>query len=72
MGFLKVYLDVCCLCRPFDDQTQSRIFLESQAILEILQNCGTRWILVISDLIRFELSQMPDKIKFQKVSQNIP
>lgn len=22
MNAVRVYLDVCCLCRPFDDQTQ--------------------------------------------------
>lgn len=26
-----IYLDVCCLNRPFDDQTQERIFLEAEA-----------------------------------------
>lgn len=33
------YLDVCCLNRPFDDQTQLRIKLETQAILEIVTYC---------------------------------
>ena len=28
-----IYLDVCCLNRPFDDQTQERIRLESEAVL---------------------------------------
>jgi hypothetical protein len=35
MEFL-IYLDVCCLNRPFDDQTQERIRLEAEAILFIL------------------------------------
>ncbi|WP_373529089.1 hypothetical protein [Nostoc sp.] len=35
MEFL-IYLDVCCLNRPFDDQTQERIFLEAEAVLRIL------------------------------------
>lgn len=30
MEFL-IYLDVCCLNRPFDDQTQERIGLEAKA-----------------------------------------
>src|SRR4028118_248241 len=29
----------CCLNRPFDDQTQSRIALETQAIMTILSQC---------------------------------
>ncbi len=28
----RIYLDACCLNRPFDDQTQPRIALETQAI----------------------------------------
>lgn len=33
---MKIYLDVCCLNRPFDDQAQTRIRLESEAILLII------------------------------------
>ena len=29
----KLYLDVCSLNRPFDDQLQDRIKLEAEAIL---------------------------------------
>lgn len=72
MNAVRVYLDVCCLCRPFDDQTQPRIYLESQAVLEILRNCGIMWTLVISDLIEYELSLMKDRMKCLKVYQNIP
>ena len=28
----KIYLDVCCLCRPFDDQTVHRIRMETEAV----------------------------------------
>lgn len=31
-----VYLDVCVLCRPFDDQQQARIRLETEALALIL------------------------------------
>ncbi len=37
----RLYLDVCTLCRPFDDQTAMRIRLETDAyhlILQALQN----------------------------------
>ena len=34
---MLVYLDLCCLKRPFDDQRQARIALESTAVLAILQ-----------------------------------
>ena len=36
---MKVNLDACCLNRPFDDQTQIRIYLESEAVLTILYRC---------------------------------
>lgn len=34
----KLYLDVCTLCRPFDDQNVMRIRLETDAFYLILQN----------------------------------
>ena len=33
---MKIYLDACCLNRPFDDQSQDRVRLEAEAILLIL------------------------------------
>jgi len=36
---MLIYLDVCCLNRPFDDQTQDRICLETKAVLLILERC---------------------------------
>ena len=33
---MRAYLDLCALKRPFDDQTQSRIRLEANALLELL------------------------------------
>ncbi|WP_256875183.1 hypothetical protein [Nostoc sp. C052] len=49
MEFL-IYLDVCCLNRPFDDQTQERIRLEAEAVLLILANCQTgEWQMLVSD-----------------------
>lgn len=46
---MKVYMDVCCLCRPFDDRTQDRIRIESEAVLTILGRCNEDWILFGSD-----------------------
>ena len=34
----KLYLDVCILCRPFDDQNIMRTRLETDAFYLILQN----------------------------------
>jgi hypothetical protein len=38
----KIYLDVCCLNRPFDDQTQPRIYLETQSVMTIINQC--QWL----------------------------
>ena len=32
---MRVYLDNCCYNRPYDDQTQLRISLESQAKMDV-------------------------------------
>ncbi len=34
---MRIYLDNCCYNRPFDDQTQARVRLETEAKLEIQQ-----------------------------------
>lgn len=32
---MGIYLDNCCYNRPYDDQSQIRVFLESQAKLHV-------------------------------------
>lgn len=65
---VKIYLDVCCLNRPFDDQTQDRIHFESEAVLIILNRCQIgRWWLISSDVVDFEISRTPDSERRQKV-----
>jgi predicted nucleic acid-binding protein len=66
---VKVYLDVCCLCRPFDDQKMNRIHLEAEAIKEILRRCTQDWILVTSDAVSFEISRIPDKTRMKKAQK---
>ena len=59
---------MCCLNRPFDDQTQDRIHLESEAILSIL-NYGQalNWDIICSEVIDIEIFKMPDNEKKLKV-----
>ena len=65
---MKIYLDVCCLSRPFDNQTQERIRLESEAVLAILTHCQSGgWYLIGSDIIENELLRIPDEEKREKV-----
>jgi len=66
---MRVYLDVCCLNRPFDDQTQDRIRLESEAVLTILSRCQSgEWQQVGSEVVDFEISKIPDDERKQRVS----
>jgi hypothetical protein len=57
----KIYLDACCLNRPFDDQTQARIRLEAEAILIILSKCQSKeWEWIGSEVLDLEINQTPD------------
>jgi len=57
----RIYLDVCCLNRPFDDSSQDRIRLESEAVLSIYRKCRLgEWTLLTSEVIESELRQTPD------------
>lgn len=56
----KIYLDTSAYNRPFDDQTQPKIFLESQAIAIILEMVETRMVeLVSSSVLEYENSRNP-------------
>jgi len=41
---MRIYLDMCCLKRPFDDQSQPRIRLESEAVLALLASPTAEFI----------------------------
>ena len=56
------------LNRPFDDHTQGRIRIESEAVLTILEHCqGGQWHLISSEVIDAEISKILDHDKRQKV-----
>ena len=66
---LKIYMDVCCLNRPFDDQTQEKVRFETEAIISILKRCNVDrdWKLTGSDIISLEISKNQDPLRKQKV-----
>lgn len=68
---MKIYMDVCCLCRPFDDHRNRKIRLEAEAILTILDRCNCDWELVGSVIIDSEISRLADPDKRQKVEQKL-
>ena len=64
----KIYLDVCCLNRPFDDWTQERIRLEGEAILSIMECIRVRkWQLATSEAIQVELEKMRNLDKLENI-----
>jgi len=66
---MRIYFDVCALNRPFDDQAQDRIHLESEAILVILNRFlnESEWSMIGSEAVEYEISRIPDPLKRQKL-----
>ena len=64
---IKIYLDTCCLNRPFDDQSQERLRLESEAVLAILSRIEKgEWNWVGSEVLIDEIEQTPDTQKLSR------
>ncbi|MEQ8192579.1 MAG: PIN domain-containing protein [Candidatus Eremiobacterota bacterium] len=58
---IKIYLDTCCLNRPFDVQTHDKIRLEAEAIILILYHLESfDWEWISSDVIDYEINQTTD------------
>ena len=67
---MRIYLDVCCYNRPFDDLTQLRVRLEAEAVLALLSLVRENgWVLVSSDVVDLELSNMTNLTKRNKVME---
>ena len=57
---MKIYLDNCCFNRPFDDQRQLRIKLESEAKLFLQEKVlNKEYALVWSYILDFENEANP-------------
>jgi hypothetical protein len=60
----RVYLDVCALCRLFDDQAQMRIRLEAEALQLILSHVRSGDLtLVVSSVHDAEINVIDDPIQ---------
>ena len=65
---MRIYLDVCCLGRPFDDQAQDRVHMEAEAVARILarvDNGEVTW--VASDQVLSEVNLIPDALKRRNI-----
>jgi predicted nucleic acid-binding protein len=65
---LRIYLDVCCLNRPFDDQRPDRIRLEAEAVLLILGRCEAgAWQWLSSAVVEEEVNNTPSSERRSRV-----
>ncbi len=70
---MKIYLDVSCLNRPFDDQTQARVRLESEAVTLILEEIDRgRWQDVSSQMAEMEIAAISDRERRRRVQALLP
>jgi predicted nucleic acid-binding protein len=57
----RIYLDNCVLNRPFDDQSQERIRLETEAIILLLARLErNEWTWLGSQALELEIDKTPD------------
>lgn len=66
---MLIYLDMCCLKRPFDDQSQPRIRLETEAVLGLLSVESETVRFVRSHALLVENSVNPVRERASRVSQ---
>ena len=68
MTKLRLYLDACCLNRPFDDQLQERVHLESEAVLLIIRRFRAKqWLWLASSVLTAEIKQTSDEERRNQV-----
>jgi len=72
-GAMRIYLDVSCLNRPFDDQRQARIRMEAEAVLLILDRATLGiWTQVNSEMSTIELAAVRDETRRKRVLRLLP
>ena len=58
---MRIYVDVCTLCRPYDDQSLMRIHLESDAFYLILQHVQNgNYTMIVSPVHSKEIEAIED------------
>ena len=65
---MRIYLDVSCLNRPFDDQGQSRIRLETEALVLIFERIDDgHWEHLASEMVDIEVGAIQNEERFRRV-----
>ena len=68
---MRVYLDNCSYNRPYDDQSQLRISLETQAKLQIQRMIKDKKLdLVSSYVLAYENSRNPNESKKNSIGNS--
>ena len=61
---MRIYLDMCCYNRPYDDQTQLKVAMETQSKLYIQMLIKEKKLeLIASYMLRYECSQNPFEMR---------
>jgi len=67
---MLIYIDNCLLNRPFDDQSQERIYFETQAFLILLKQIDTGKINFLNSFaIEYEISAISDNERETKIRE---
>jgi hypothetical protein len=70
---MKVYLDVCCLNRPFDDPAQPRVALEAAAVTKVLDLVESGILTdYSSEMAEVEIERMSDAERRRNVTEFLP
>lgn len=70
---VRIYLDVSCLNRPFDDQEQPRIRLEAAAVGMIFERFDEgEWIHISSEMATVEIDANTDLTRRARVRLLLP
>jgi hypothetical protein len=57
-----LYLDVCALCRPFDDQSQMKMKLETDSVFLIFEKIKTgKYKMLFSKVHNIEIKEIQEK-----------
>ena len=66
----RIYLDACSINRPFDDQSQERVHLETEAVETILAHVDRGdWLWVGSSALVYEVANLSDQDRRERLGE---
>jgi predicted nucleic acid-binding protein len=64
----RIYMDCCCINRPFNDINNPVVLLEGRAVIIITSKCFSGdWALIGSEVLEHEINKTLDEIKKEKM-----